>query len=394
MAKATANTSAAGDSFDGKHDGKSTNEAELAEQKEKWEDADFLSFEGTEDKKEESTDQTTPRKNSKRQRGDTNKSFSDNFTSPPPVDLKDQLPPWMDSPHDTRLVHPLTSLHNEIVNFCTVMEPMEEEIQLREDLVTRIRALVEETFGKHLAEVKVFGSQATGLFLPSSDVDIVILMNNNENEDDSKSHEGDGDDGGKNDYQPGTGDAPLQRFASALYEKWLPELSYFELVENTRIPLVKFTHGPTDISVDVCFDTPNGPPAAQLMKTYLDALPPLRPLTFVLKYFLAARGLNEPYTGGVGSFMLQLLIVSFLQHRERDAFNYRRNALGNLGGMLLEFFALYGMEFNYITTGISVQNDGSYFPKGAEDKNDVFWQPTRPFMLALENPLEPTMDVG
>ena len=62
MAKATANTSAAGDCFDGKHDGKSTNEAELAEQKEKWEDADFLSFEGTEDKKEESTDQTTPRK--------------------------------------------------------------------------------------------------------------------------------------------------------------------------------------------------------------------------------------------------------------------------------------------------------------------------------------------
>jgi len=140
--------------------------------------------------------------------------------------------------------------------------------------------------------------------------------------------------------------------------------------------------------------THSGPPAAQLMKTYLEALPPLRPLTFVLKYFLAARGLNEPYSGGVGSYLLQLMIVALLQHRERDAVNYRRPSLNNLGSLLLEFLELYGLEFNYMTTGISVRHDGFFFPKGAADRKENFYQANRPFSLSMENPLDTTMDVG
>lgn len=95
--------------------------------------------------------------------------------------------------------------------------------------------------------------------------------------------------------------------------------------------------------------------------------------------------------------MLQLMIISFLQHRARQE-QYLRHTTKtlkcNLGSLLLEFFELYGLDFNYITTGISVRNDGSYFPKGARDKREYFWQPTRPFLLALENPDDPTSDVG
>jgi non-canonical poly(A) RNA polymerase PAPD5/7 len=104
--------------------------------------------------------------------------------------------------------------------------------------------------------------------------------------------------------------------------------------------------------------------------------------------------LNEPYSGGVGSYMLQLLIVAFLQHRERDAINFKRPSAHNLGGLLLEFFELFGMNFNYLITGISVRNNGFFFPKGASDRKDVFWQQQRPLLVALENPLEITHDVG
>jgi hypothetical protein len=45
------------------------------------------------------------------------------------------------------------------------------------------------------------------------------------------------------------------------------------------------------------------------MKTHID--PPLPPFTFVFKYFLADCDINEPLSGGVGSFMLQLMIVIF-----------------------------------------------------------------------------------
>jgi len=38
----------------------------------------------------------------------------------------------------------------------------------------------------------------------------------------------------------------------------------------------------------------------------------------VLKQYLACRNLNQPYHGGVGSFALQLMIVSMLQNRLKE----------------------------------------------------------------------------
>ena len=169
----------------------------------------------------------------------------------------------------------------------------------------------------------------------------------------------------------------------------------------------------------------------------MDVMPPLKPLTFILKYFMAVRGLNEPYSGGCGSFMIQLMIVSFLQHRERYDYNAyihhtqqerrerrerrRRHGSGrrgryddvsyddddddddsgyvpspmNLGSLLIEFFELYGMDLNYLTTAISVRNDGYYFPKGHHNRREFFFtNPSRPFSLGIENPIDITMDVG
>lgn len=241
-------------------------------------------------------------------------------------------------------------------------------------------------------KVQVFGSQATGLFLPTSDIDLVILLNNDKTEGNGKEDKKRMEEREMEEWDASSG-SPLIRLAEALRNEWRDELTYLEVIENTRVPLVKFTHA-SGVSFDVCFDQETGPKAAVLMKTYEEAMPPLRPLAFVLKYFVESRGLNEPYSGGVGSYMLQLMIVSFLQHRERDGYNFRRPSLYNLGCLLVEFFELYGLDFNYVTTGISVRHDGFYFPKGAKDRKENFWQPNRRFSMAIENPLEPTHDVG
>jgi non-canonical poly(A) RNA polymerase PAPD5/7 len=313
------------------------------------------------------------------------------------------LPPWMDHHVDRSRVNPLVALHNEVVGFCQLMEPHPSELKQRDDLAQKFKELVHSVFGSD-CQVEVFGSQVTGLCLPTSDIDIAIQIAGEEEKEETKDaserkvdeSKKEVKDQEKNDMEnwDAPGGSHLQRLAEALREQWQPELSYLEVIENTRIPLVKFTHGPTNISVDVCFNQKTGPMAAALMKQYMDAMPPLRPLTFVLKYFLASRGLNEPYSGGVGSFMLQVMIVSFLQNRERDAFNFRRPSLYNLGALLVEFLELYSTDFNYITTGLSVRYDGFYFPKGASDRKENFWQPQRPFSMAIENPLETLTDVG
>jgi non-canonical poly(A) RNA polymerase PAPD5/7 len=341
-----------------------------------------------------------------------------------------ELPPWMDRPHSVkyhRNVPRLVLLHDEIVEFAQLMAPQPEELEIRQRLVEKVTRLVKETFeDSHCCEVKVFGSQATKLLLPTSDIDFVVQLS--EEHDDPgngetsssisvKEKQGPSDKCSQGlsekqrqqremdeyNIQKELKFSPLVRLGEALrhHPDWKGELSYLEVVENTRVPIVKFTHGPTNIDVDICINQEAGLLAADLMKRLLDAMPPLKPLTFVLKYFLAARGLNEPYTGGCGSFMLQLMIVSFLQHRERHSLQHSRDQrydgvvdTMNLGSMLLEFFELYGMDFNYLTTGISIRSDGFYFPKGAKGKKEHFYHSARPFSLAMENPFEITADVG
>jgi len=61
-----------------------------------------------------------------------------------------------------------------------------------------------------------------------------------------------------------------------------------------------------------------------------------------------------------------------------------------LGALLLEFLELYGRDFNYQTTGISVRQNGAYFPKHSRG----WGRPDRPWLLAIENPDDVSHDVG
>ena len=54
------------------------------------------------------------------------------------------------------------------------------------------------------------------------------------------------------------------------------------------------------------------------------------------------------------------MVVSFLQqHVREDA----RSTKANLGVLLVEFFELYGVHFNYTRTAIRITDDGAYLQK-------------------------------
>lgn len=83
-------------------------------------------------------------------------------------------------------------------------------------------------------------------------------------------------------------------------------------------------------------------------------------LVMVLKQFLLQRDLNEVFTGGISSYSLILMCISFLQLHPRPE---RLRQPHNLGVLLIEFFELYGRKFNYVKTAIRVKNGGSYVSK-------------------------------
>ena len=59
-------------------------------------------------------------------------------------------------------------------------------------------------------------------------------------------------------------------------------------------------------------------------------------------------------------------IFDCLQHHPRTAGRTLKN---NLGVLLIEFFELYGRNFNYTNVGIRVKDDGTYFSKQEVSSN-------------------------
>lgn len=59
----------------------------------------------------------------------------------------------------------------------------------------------------------------------------------------------------------------------------------------------------------------NGVKSAELIKKFKLRYPVLYSLVLVLKQFLLQRDLNEVFTGGISSYSLILMTISFLQVR-------------------------------------------------------------------------------
>ena len=76
----------------------------------------------------------------------------------------------------------------------------------------------------------------------------------------------------------------------------------------------------------------------KLVKRLVMTYPELKPLMLVLKAFLKSRQLNEPYTGGIGSFLLTMMVVSYLQKKYKEGGTDRID----LGKHLLDFFYMFG----------------------------------------------------
>ncbi|CAB3362660.1 Hypothetical predicted protein [Cloeon dipterum] len=252
-------------------------------------------------------------------------------------------------------------LHEEVKDFYTYMSPTKEEQKMRETVVEQIKKVILGLYPK--ANVEVFGSFRTGLYLPTSDIDLVVM--------------GDWD------------ELPLHELKVALIKSNVSDECDIKVLDKASVPIVKLTEKKSEVKVDISFNMQNGVRSANLITDFKERFPVLAPLVMVLKHFLLERDLNEVFTGGISSYSLILLTISFLQLHERDMTIERDY---NLGVLLIEFFELYGRRFNYLKTGIRIKGDGCYISKEEIQRDMV--DGYRPSMLCIEDPLTPGNDIG
>lgn len=90
-------------------------------------------------------------------------------------------------------------------------------------------------------------------------------------------------------------------------------------VIGARVPILKcmmrFPGAPEALPVDISLGVVNGASLVVFLRRQVIALPPLRPLVLAVKALLRDRGLNEVFTGGVGSYAVVNLVVAHLQEQ-------------------------------------------------------------------------------
>ena len=152
-------------------------------------------------------------------------------------------------------------MHNEILDFVRWIQQDEEEKIQRENLVKKIKKVVLDSYPD--AIVMVFGSCASGLNLPNSDIDLLV-------------------------YNPDVKELTMiSKISSNLYRTGM--CKSLEALKHTKVPLIKLQDKQTNISVDISFNRTNGIYCVKLVKFLMKKYPELRPLIIVMKAFLKGR---------------------------------------------------------------------------------------------------------
>ncbi|XP_076923636.1 uncharacterized protein LOC143585829 [Bidens hawaiensis] len=263
-----------------------------------------------------------------------------------------------EEPNSCLFKSPMLRLHKEILDFCDFLSPTVEEQVSRNTAVETVSNVIKSIWPN--CKVEIFGSFKTGLFLPTSNVDMVIL----------ESH-----------IHPETG---LRTLSRTLHRRGLA--ISIQVFGKARVPIIKFVEKRSGISFDISFNMDHGPKASEYIQDAISKWPPLRPLCLVLKIFLLQRRLNEVHSGGIGSFALLAMLIAML----RNSVNKHSFSQYNLGVLLVTFFDMYGCKLNTLDVGVSCNEGGAFFPKSSKG----FLIPGKSLLLSIQNPLDPEKDVG
>jgi len=266
--------------------------------------------------------------------------------------------PWLKK-KSLKIACPVFRMSQEIMDFHDYLAPSEKSIADRELVKEMLSSTIKELWPT--SEVGVFGSTATKLFLPDSDIDIVVLV----------------------EISDKRFNTILHKLGNYLLSKGI--VDYIEVITTARVPIIKLREKTTQIKADICFNRINGLKAAEMINSFQTVFPEFRYLVYIIKAFLRARNLHESFKGGLSSFLLQLMIVHFLQdvYKERESLP--------LAELLIKFFDTYGNQMNYEDLGISIRNGGRLFYK----KHTKWLEKNRRMgLLAIESPYEKHVDIG
>ena len=149
----------------------------------------------------------------------------------------------------------------------------------------------------------MYGSYITGLYLPSSDIDLSVNLM-----DECKQTVPGGIETGASCI---VGD-PLSTLATELISQRISGRNQLNLIYSASIPIIKMVDN-KGMTVDISFGTHDAVENSKLITTYLEDNQHGRPLILLIKQLLFQFDLNVTYSGGLGSYIIVVLVMFYIK---------------------------------------------------------------------------------
>jgi len=144
------------------------------------------------------------------------------------------------------------------------------------------------------------------------------------------------------------------------------------------VPIIKIVTT-QNVNIDIAYGSK--PTNTLIVKGYTRKYHFLRPLVLFLKQLLAQHDLNIPFSGGIGSYGLVLMVTNVLQRFYSKRKEHCRNE-EILAELLISFLKFYGSEFDYYKYAITV------------DRGMISEREDRGECLVIIDPSNPSNEIG
>ncbi|KAI9308163.1 hypothetical protein BJ944DRAFT_260758 [Cunninghamella echinulata] len=251
-------------------------------------------------------------------------------------------------------------LNTEIIDFQTYIAPTEKEKRGRDKLLLAIEELIKEEYPS--AKLECFGSVATGLLLPGSDIDVTINLK-----------------------KPAASNVEvLRKLNRQICRKRLFYYSELSFVPWAKVPVLTINSQQYITSIDITVNNPS--PSSDRTINWKKDYPELTPLYLVLKHALLS--IIYPLDGfqvmssklnGLASFSLVCLIMHYILYQKKD--DLTPSSSTYYADLLLGFLDFYS-NFDYNRKGFQFDKDEPYISKKSTPK------------LLINDPDLPKINVG
>lgn len=186
------------------------------------------------------------------------------------------------------------------------------------------------------AEVHCFGSFASGLYLPTADMDLVVL---------SRSFLSGGP------RQVGQSANQLRQLGLHMEKLGIAKPGTATHIARAKVPLIKFTDKRTGIKVDISFENDSGFPAIRTFETWKSQYPALPVIIALVKQMLVMRGINEVFSGGIGGFTTICIVTHILQTMP-EIQSGSMSPSQHYGDIFMKFLDYFGNKLDIRNSGL------------------------------------------